>query len=59
MYREFLVHYRWNGYDRTEVFTLNHSQKANPETFKELALAKENDSWGMETIIHSWSLIEQ
>lgn len=56
--RKFLVHYKYNGLEGTQVFTT--SRKANEETFKWLVRIWHVDrNKNLQTIIYSWSLIEE
>lgn len=56
--RKFLVHYRYNGKEHNQVFIT--SEKANEETFKRLVRSwYTNGDKNLQTIIYSWSLIEE
>lgn len=58
MKRRFQVHYRWNGYDKTAQITLSDGESANPEMFIPIVRRLNDDTFGCETVIYSWSLIE-
>ena len=57
--RKFNVYCKWNGYDQILEITLFDGEKANRETFVKEVRRLNQDDWELETIIYSWSLIEE
>jgi hypothetical protein len=58
MKRRFHVHYRWNGYDKTAQITLSDGELTCEEAFIPIVRRLNNDEFGLQTFIYSWSLIE-
>ena len=58
MKRKFLVHCWWNGYTQTHEIPLFDGEKANAETFIPEVRRLNDDYFGLETRIYSWSLME-